>query len=228
MISEPGEGRRIRCLRPFHFEGNAQYERHTRSHQFRRSCFAAEVAVTRRAKNDGQRVSKPIHVDGRYPWPMPAGAHGETRIAAASLRDTHESAGAVDCRCHFGRACRRACSCSIHPELIQITAAEPIAAAGLRLTRGTQSRASVSQALERIRQTGKAKEEGAAHRASPPCQRRDAPGSILRAQKQSCRWVDGVTWHDYEVNLECKSRGSRPKRPHRPHPSRRMYIPKTD
>ena len=57
--------------------------------------------------------------------------------------------------------------------------------------------------------------EGAAHRASPPCQRRDAPGSILRAQKQSCRWVDGVTWHDYEVNLECKSRGSRPKRPPR-------------
>ena len=165
MISEPGEGRRIRCLRPFHFEGNAQYERHTRLHQFRRSCLAAEVAVTRRAKNDGQRVSKPIHVDGRYPWPMPAGAHGETRIAAASLRDTHESAGAVDCRCHFGRACRRACSGSIHPELIQITAAEPIAAAGPRLTRGTQSRASVSQALERAY----GKPQGKGRGSGSPC-----------------------------------------------------------
>src|SRR5215467_13401472 len=48
----------------------------------------------------------------------------------------------------------------------------------------------------------KAKEEGAVHRASPPRQHRNAPGSLLRAQTQGCRWVDGVTWQDYEVNLE--------------------------
>src|SRR5271168_2786725 len=34
----------------------------------------------------------------------------------------------------------------------------------------------------------KAKEEGAVHCASPPCQRRHALDSILRAQTQSCCW----------------------------------------
>jgi hypothetical protein len=110
-------------------KGSAQYEKHRRSHQFRRSCFAAEAALTRRAKNDGHRVCKPIHVDGRHAWPMLAGTHWETRIAAASLRDTHESAGTVDYRCHFGRACRWACANFIPPgKLTQMSAAESIAA----------------------------------------------------------------------------------------------------
>ena len=52
-------------------------------------------------------------------------------------------------------------------------------------THRTQIRARVTQALNRVRH--KAKEEGAVHCASPPCQRRHALGSILRAQTQSRR-----------------------------------------
>ena len=72
----------------------------------------------------------------------------------------------------------------------------------------------MSQALERHTASRKAKEER--ERLTVLLHHVNVDtlwASILRAQKQSCRWVDGVTWHDYEVNLECKSRGSPPKRP---------------
>ena len=69
-------------------------------------------------------------------------------------------------------------------------------------TRRAQSRASVSQALERIRQAARTREEGTVHRSAAPCQRRYAPAGIFRAQAESragCGWVDverstGRTW----------------------------------
>ncbi len=53
-------------------------------------------------------------------------------------------------------------------------------------THRTQTRERVTQALNRVRHC-KAKEEGAVHRASPPCQRRHALDGVLRAQTQSRR-----------------------------------------
>ena len=48
----------------------------------------------------------------------------------------------------------------------------------------------------------KAKEEGAVHRASPPCQRRDAPEAFYALKRKAAPGVDGVTWQDYEADLE--------------------------
>ena len=48
-------------------------------------------------------------------------------------------------------------------------------------THRTQSRVRVTQALDRLRQSRKAKEEGTVHRAPPPPQCRHAPDGVLRA-----------------------------------------------
>ena len=53
-------------------------------------------------------------------------------------------------------------------------------------THRTQTRERVTQALNRTA-SRKAKEEGAVHRASPPCQRRHALDGVPRAQTQSRR-----------------------------------------
>src|SRR5215475_1478381 len=59
----------------------------------------------------------------------------------------------------------------------------------------------------------KAKEEGAVHRASPPCQRRHALGGILRAQTQSCRWGRRGELAGLRSEPRVQSRGSLPKSP---------------
>ena len=61
-------------------------------------------------------------------------------------------------------------------------------------THRTQSRARVTQALDRVRKAA-TKEEGAVHFAPPPHQCRLAPDGILRAQTQSRA---GRGWHDVE------------------------------
>jgi len=103
--------------------------------------------------------------------------------------------------------------------------------AGQHSTRRTQSRVSVSQALERIRQAARQrrKEQFTAlfhhistdllHQAFHELKEEAAPG------------VDGLTWKDYEADLELKledlharvQRGA-----YRAQPSRRVYIPKPD
>jgi RNA-directed DNA polymerase len=103
--------------------------------------------------------------------------------------------------------------------------------AGQQSTRRTQCRASVSQALERIRQAARQrrKEQFTAlfhhistdllHEAFHELKEEAAPG------------VDGLTWKDYEADLELKledlharvQRGA-----YRAQPSRRVYIPKPD
>ena len=77
----------------------------------------------------------------------------------------------------------------------------------------------------------KAQEERAVHCASPPSQRRHTADGVPRAQAQGRSGVDGVTWQDYEADLEPNledlhreiHRGA-----YRPQPSRRTYIPKAD
>ena len=49
-------------------------------------------------------------------------------------------------------------------------------------TRRTQSRVSVSQALQRIRKVARERKEGKVHRALPPYQWRPARGGVLRTQ----------------------------------------------
>jgi RNA-directed DNA polymerase len=103
--------------------------------------------------------------------------------------------------------------------------------AGQHSTRRTQCRVSVSQALERIRQAARQrrKEQFTAlfhhistdllHEAFHELKEEAAPG------------VDGLTWKDYEADLERKledlharvQRGA-----YRAQPSRRVYIPKPD
>ena len=80
--------------------------------------------------------------------------------------------------------------------------------------------------------SSKAEEEGEVHRAAAPHQRRTACGRrSSRSSENAAAGVDGVTWRDYEADLERKladlharvHRGA-----YRALPSRRVYIPKPD
>jgi RNA-directed DNA polymerase len=77
----------------------------------------------------------------------------------------------------------------------------------------------------------KAEEEGTVHRTSPPYHCRYTSDGILRASAQGCPSVDGMTWQDYEADLEPRLRELH-KRVHRgayrSQPSRRTHIPKAD
>ena len=102
---------------------------------------------------------------------------------------------------------------------------------GQQSTHRTQIRARVTQALDRVRQvaTQRKKERftallhhinvGTLRLAFYALRRKAAPG------------VDGVTWQDYEADLEPRLEDLH-KRVHRgayrPRPSRRTYIPKAD
>jgi group II intron reverse transcriptase/maturase len=94
-----------------------------------------------------------------------------------------------------------------------------------------QDRAGVSQALDRIRQAARhnKKERFTAllHHINPETLRL----AFDAIKKDAAPGVDGVTWSDYEVDLERKL-GVLHDRVHRgayrPQPSRRAYIPKAD
>ena len=103
--------------------------------------------------------------------------------------------------------------------------------AGQQSTLRAQDRAGVSQALERIRQAARhnKKERFTAllHHVNPETLRL----AFDALKKDAAPGVDGVTWADYEVDLERRlealhdrvHRGT-----YRPQPSRRVYIPKAD
>ncbi len=113
--------------------------------------------------------------------------------------------------------------------------AEPMAGtkgnADQQSTRRTQSRISVSQALERIRKAAKArrKEKFTAlfHHISIDL----LEEAFYELKKSAAPGVDRLTWGDYEADLERKieelhdrvQRGA-----YRALPSRRVYIPKPD
>jgi group II intron reverse transcriptase/maturase len=103
--------------------------------------------------------------------------------------------------------------------------------AGQHDTHRTQSRASVTQGLERIRQTAREKKEekftALLHHVSTEL----LEAEFFELKEHAAPGVDGLTWRDYEQNLEGNladlharvHRGA-----YRPLPSRRVYIPKPD
>jgi len=98
-------------------------------------------------------------------------------------------------------------------------------------TRRAQSRASVSQALERIRQAARdrKKEKFTAlfHHLSTDL----LEEAFFELKEDAAPGVDGLTWRDYEADLDCNIEGlhDRVQRgAYRALPSRRVYIPKPD
>jgi len=103
--------------------------------------------------------------------------------------------------------------------------------AGQQSTDRTPSRATVTQALERIRRTAreKKKEEFTAllHHIAPEL----LEAEFFALKEHAAAGVDGVTWRDYGQNLRgnLEDLHARVHRgAYRPLPSRRVYIPKSD
>jgi len=98
-------------------------------------------------------------------------------------------------------------------------------------THRTQCRARVSQALERVRQAAKARKKerftALLHHVNIDLLRL----SFYALKRSAAQGVDGVTWQDYESDLESRLQGLH-KRVHggayRAWPSRRKYAPKPD
>ena len=98
-------------------------------------------------------------------------------------------------------------------------------------TRRAQDRASVSQALERVRQAARHRKKERFttlfHHLSPELLRT----AFFALERSAAPGVDGLTWQDYEVDLDRRiedlharvHRGA-----YRALPSRRRYIPKPD
>jgi RNA-directed DNA polymerase len=103
--------------------------------------------------------------------------------------------------------------------------------AGQQSTGRAQSRETVSQALERIRQAARQRKKerftALLHHVNVDLLRQ----AFFEIKKDAAPGVDGVTWQDYEAGLERKledlharvQRGA-----YRALPSRRVYIPKPD
>lgn len=103
--------------------------------------------------------------------------------------------------------------------------------AGQQSTYRTQSRARVSQALERVRQAAKVRRkerfQALLHHVTVDLLRL----SFYAIKRKAAPGVDGVTWRDYEASLESNLRDlhARVHRgAYRAQPSRRTYIPKAD
>src|SRR5258708_9850925 len=103
--------------------------------------------------------------------------------------------------------------------------------AGQQSTRRAQSRASVSQALERIRRVARERKKekftSLLHHISIDL----LDEAFFELKENAAPGVDGLTWKDYEQNLErnLEDLHARVHRgAYRPQPSRRVYIPKPD
>ncbi len=98
-------------------------------------------------------------------------------------------------------------------------------------THRTQSRVRVTQALDRVREAARRRKKGQftalLHHINPDTLRT----AFYALKRKAAPGVDGVTWHDYEVDLEPRAEALA-ERVHRgayrPQPSRRTYIPKAD
>src|ERR1700746_3507648 len=102
---------------------------------------------------------------------------------------------------------------------------------GQQSTLRTQGRERVSQALGRVRQAARQRKKekftALLHHITVDTLR----GAYYALQRKAAPGVDGVTWEDYEAELEPRLADVH-KRVHRgayrPQPSRRTYIPKAD
>lgn len=95
----------------------------------------------------------------------------------------------------------------------------------------TQSRASVTQALDRVRQAARQRKKEAFTALLHHINVDTLRTAFYALKRKAAPGVDGMTWTDYEADLEPKltdlhdrvHRGA-----YRPQPSRRTYIPKAD
>ena len=103
--------------------------------------------------------------------------------------------------------------------------------AGQQNTRRTLSRESVTQGLERIRQRAREKRKEKFTALLHHISIEHLEVSFCELKENAAAGVDGLTWRDYEQDLESNlealharvHRGA-----YRPLPSRRVYIPKSD
>src|ERR1700716_379343 len=103
--------------------------------------------------------------------------------------------------------------------------------AGQQSTDRTPSRATVTQALERIRRTARERKKerftALLHHIPPEL----LEAELCALEEHAAAGVDGVRWRDYEQHLKANLGGlhGRVHRgAYRPLPSRRVYIPKSD
>ncbi|MGC1450740.1 MAG: group II intron reverse transcriptase/maturase [Candidatus Sulfotelmatobacter sp.] len=103
--------------------------------------------------------------------------------------------------------------------------------AGQTSTRQTQSRESVTQGLERIRQVAKAKEKERFTALFHHLSLEHLGMAFFELEEKAAAGVDGLTWHSYAAELEGNLEdlhGRLHRGAYRPLPSRRVYIPKPD
>ena len=103
--------------------------------------------------------------------------------------------------------------------------------AGQQSTHRAQSRTRVSQALERIRRVAKARKKekftSLLHHISIDL----LDAAFFKLKQEAAPGIDGLTWKDYERDLECKLKDLHARihrGAYRALPSRRTYIPKPD
>src|SRR5437764_11757619 len=103
--------------------------------------------------------------------------------------------------------------------------------AGQQSTRRTQSRESVSQALERIRKVARARKKERFTALFHHLSIEQLEDSFDELKQNAAPGVDGLTWEAYDADLE-RNLADLHSRLHRGAyralPSRRMYIPKSD
>ena len=103
--------------------------------------------------------------------------------------------------------------------------------AGQQSTHRTPSRASVTQALERIRRTARERKKERFTALLHHINTDLLEAGFFALKEHAAAGVDGLTWRDYEQDLE-RNLEDLHARVHRgayqPLPSRRMYIPKPD
>jgi group II intron reverse transcriptase/maturase len=100
-----------------------------------------------------------------------------------------------------------------------------------RSTGRMQSRETVTQALERIRQAARQRKKEKFTALLHHVSIAHLEAAFYELKESAAAGVDGLTWKDYEADLErklanlhaCIHRGA-----YRPQPSRRVYIPKPD
>jgi RNA-directed DNA polymerase len=103
--------------------------------------------------------------------------------------------------------------------------------AGQQSTYRAQDRASVSQALERIRQAARQREKEKFTALFHHLTIDLFEAAFDDLKKDAAAGVDGVTWKDYEADLEHRLEdlhGRVHRGAYRAQPSRRVYIPKAD
>ena len=98
-------------------------------------------------------------------------------------------------------------------------------------THRTQSRVRVTQALDRVREAARRRKKGQFTALLHHIDGDTLRTAFYALKRKAAPGVDGMTWHDYEADLEPRIEDLQ-RRVHRgayrPQPSRRTYIPKAD